>query len=77
MSIKKHARILAAAADNQIDIVREAVARIIIDHPHLVAVPLGAALQRENNDDGQGILLPPRLSIARTLIEHWYQSQPR
>ena len=36
---------------------------------------VGAALQRENNDDGQGILLPPRLSIARTLIEQWYQSQ--
>lgn len=38
---------------------------------------VGAALQRENNDDGQGILLPPRLSIARTLIEQWYQSQCR
>lgn len=38
---------------------------------------VGAALQRENNDDGLGILLPPRLSIARTLIEQWYQSQRR
>ena len=38
---------------------------------------VGAALQRENNDDGQGILLPPRLSIARTLIEQWHQSQRR
>lgn len=33
---------------------------------------VGAALQREANDDGQGILLPPRISIARSLIQHWY-----
>lgn len=34
---------------------------------------VGAAIRRENADDGQGILLPPRISIARTLINHWYQ----
>ena len=34
---------------------------------------VGAALQREANDDGQGILPPPRISIARSLIEHWYR----
>lgn len=30
-----------------------------------------AARQREQ-DDGSGILLSPRISIARSLIEHWY-----
>ncbi len=33
---------------------------------------VAAALRREHEDDGQGILLPPRISIARSLIEHWY-----
>ncbi|WP_225765906.1 NAD(+) diphosphatase [Stenotrophomonas sp. Marseille-Q4652] len=33
---------------------------------------IGAAIARDANDDGQGILLPPRISIARSLIEHWY-----
>ena len=36
---------------------------------------VGAALQREANDDGQGILLPPRISIARSLVQHWYERQ--
>ncbi|MGH8054998.1 MAG: NAD(+) diphosphatase [Stenotrophomonas sp.] len=34
---------------------------------------VGAALRRDVEDDGQGVLLPPRISIARTLINHWYQ----
>ncbi len=34
-----------------------------------------AAMQRGQADDGQGILLPPRISIARSLIEHWVQRQ--
>jgi len=34
---------------------------------------IGAALRREQADDGQGILLSPRISIARTLIEDWYR----
>ena len=34
---------------------------------------VGAALRRDVADDGQGILLPPRISIARTLIEQWYR----
>lgn len=33
---------------------------------------IGAALQRDDNDDGEGILLSPSISIARSLIEHWY-----
>ena len=36
---------------------------------------VGVALQREANDDGQGILLPPRISIARSLVQHWYERQ--
>ena len=40
------------------------------------AQQVGAALQREQADDGEGILLPPRLSIARSLIEDWYRRQP-
>jgi NAD+ diphosphatase len=36
---------------------------------------VGAALRRDSDDDGQGILLPPRISIARTLINHWYESK--
>ena len=37
---------------------------------------IAAALHREPGaDDGSGILLPPPISIARTLIEHWYQRQ--
>jgi NAD+ diphosphatase len=34
-----------------------------------------AAMQREIDDDGQGILLPPRISIARTLIGDWFDRQ--
>ena len=34
---------------------------------------VGQALAREANDDGVGILPPPRISIARALIEHWYR----
>lgn len=34
---------------------------------------VGAALAREHDDDGQGILLPPPISIARSLIEYWYR----
>lgn len=34
---------------------------------------IGAALRREQADDGLGILLSPRISIARTLIEDWYR----
>jgi NAD+ diphosphatase len=33
---------------------------------------IGAALRRDEEDDGQGILLSPAISIARSLIEHWY-----
>lgn len=40
------------------------------------AEEVGAAMRREHDDDGQGILLPPPISIARTLIHHWYQQQP-
>lgn len=36
---------------------------------------IGAALRREIDDDGQGILLPPRISIARTLIGDWFDRQ--
>ncbi|WP_433852631.1 NAD(+) diphosphatase [Stenotrophomonas nitritireducens] len=36
---------------------------------------VGAALRRDADDDGQGILLSPRISIARTLIEDWYRRQ--
>lgn len=36
---------------------------------------VGAALRRDVDDDGQGVLLPPRISIARTLISHWYQGK--
>ncbi|MCL7715368.1 NAD(+) diphosphatase [Stenotrophomonas mori] len=34
---------------------------------------VAAALRRDRDDDGGGILLPPRISIARTLIEDWYR----
>jgi NAD+ diphosphatase len=27
-------------------------------------------------DDGQTVLLPPRLAIARRLVEHWLARQP-
>jgi NAD+ diphosphatase len=37
------------------------------------AEEIGAALRREQADDGQGILLSPPISIARTLIEDWYR----
>ena len=33
---------------------------------------IGAALRRDAADDGEGILLSPRISIARALIEHWH-----
>ncbi|SBV36908.1 NAD(+) diphosphatase [uncultured Stenotrophomonas sp.] len=37
---------------------------------------VGAALRRRGDgDDGRGILLPPPISIASTLIEHWYRRQ--
>lgn len=36
---------------------------------------VAAALNREADDGGDGILLPPKISIARTLIEHWYHRQ--
>ncbi len=37
---------------------------------------IGAALRREAGcDDGLGILLPPPISIASTLIRHWYRRQ--
>ncbi|WP_454828738.1 NAD(+) diphosphatase [Pseudoxanthomonas wuyuanensis] len=36
------------------------------------AEDIGAALRRDDDDDGQGILLSPAISIARSLIEHWY-----
>ncbi len=34
---------------------------------------VGAAMQRDAVDDGLGIGLPPPISIARSLIEHWYR----
>ena len=33
---------------------------------------IDAALAREGDDDGEGLLLSPTLSIARALIEHWH-----
>ncbi|WP_368564143.1 NAD(+) diphosphatase [Pseudoxanthomonas sp. UTMC 1351] len=33
---------------------------------------IGAARQRQGHDDGDGLLLSPSISIARSLIEHWY-----
>lgn len=33
---------------------------------------IGAARQRQGQDDGEGLLLSPSISIARSLIEHWY-----
>ncbi|MEO6104562.1 MAG: NAD(+) diphosphatase [Pseudoxanthomonas sp.] len=33
---------------------------------------IAAARQRNGGEDGNGILLSPRISIARSLIEHWY-----
>ncbi len=38
---------------------------------------IGRALQRTQDDDGQGILLSPRISIARSLIEYWHARQRR
>lgn len=34
-----------------------------------------AALRREHEDDGEGILMPPRISIARSLIVDWLRRQ--
>jgi NAD+ diphosphatase len=31
-----------------------------------------AAARQRKGDDESGILLSPRISIARSLIEHWY-----
>jgi NAD+ diphosphatase len=39
------------------------------------AEEVAAAMRRESVDDGQGILLPPPISIARTLINHWHRQQ--
>ena len=33
---------------------------------------IDAALAREGDDDGEGLLLSPTISIARALIEHWH-----
>lgn len=33
---------------------------------------IGAARQRHGQDDGNGLLLSPSISIARSLIEYWY-----
>ncbi|MEJ1097898.1 MULTISPECIES: NAD(+) diphosphatase [unclassified Pseudoxanthomonas] len=33
---------------------------------------IGAARQRHGQDDGDGLLLSPSISIARSLIEYWY-----
>ena len=33
---------------------------------------IDAALAREGDDDGEGLLLSPSISIARALIEHWH-----
>ena len=33
---------------------------------------IDAALAREDDDDGEGLLLSPSISIARALIEHWH-----
>ncbi|WP_305805263.1 NAD(+) diphosphatase [Stenotrophomonas sp. YIM B06876] len=38
---------------------------------------VAAAMRREHTDDGAGFLLPPKISIARTLIGHWYQRHRR
>jgi NAD+ diphosphatase len=38
---------------------------------------IAQALRRERDDDGQGILLSPAISIARALIEHWYAGMTR
>lgn len=38
---------------------------------------VGAALRRTPEDGTDGILMPPPISIARTLIEHWYRRQQR
>lgn len=34
---------------------------------------IGAALQREVDDDGHGLRLPPKISIAHALVAHWYR----
>lgn len=36
---------------------------------------IDAALRRDAADDGEGILLSPRISIARALIEHWHSQR--
>ncbi|HBK46450.1 MAG TPA: NAD(+) diphosphatase [Xanthomonadaceae bacterium] len=35
---------------------------------------IGAAIARDVDDDGAGIRLPPPISIARSLIEHWHRT---
>lgn len=35
---------------------------------------VAAAMQRDRDDDGEGLRLPPPISIARALIEHWYHA---
>lgn len=39
------------------------------------AEEVGAALARDDQDDGEGIRLSPPISISRGLIEHWYRQQ--
>lgn len=36
---------------------------------------VGAALARDREDDGEGIRLPPPISIARALVEHWFHAR--
>jgi NAD+ diphosphatase len=36
---------------------------------------VGAALARDTQDDGAAISLPPPISIARALIEHWFHAR--
>jgi len=34
---------------------------------------VAAAIARDQHDDGEGMRLPPPISISRALIEDWYQ----
>ena len=36
---------------------------------------VAAAIARDVHDDGEGMRLPPPISISRSLIEHWYRQQ--